>query len=398
MRTASSISLYGFHLNMLVACSLFALVEVHGSSQTCKSYPPEASPSEVKAAIDKAESPFIVRMRDNFGKDLLKKPWAILPDSAVVPVGISPHQTFYTVVPDPKSPIGFRRQRQIAVDMPWSLAKKLLAFRVQRHKDPHAELPQSLRGLTITLPADKHPFGEERIPLDKLFVRNDYAYYANGHEAPELQQVMTTGVLKRVIGRLLTFGIDTQSLANVWLSAGGTVTSLHNDPWDNWICQVAGNKSIEFYPPYDHDKMFPIIFNRDKGVDVQLHMRPSGELHEWPVGKPDAKIYSAVNPRDPHPNLTADFASAERTSCTVKPGECIWFPRRWWHHVVASEGSWNIGVNLWGKSARESEDSWKAMEKALNTSMSKLRTIASSREQGSGVSSEARNFVSGTEL
>lgn len=382
---------------MLVACLLFALVDVHGSGQTCKSYPPEVSPSEVKAAIEKAEYPFIVRMKDNFGKDLLKKPWVILPDSAVVPVGISPHQTFYTVVPDPISPIGFRRQRHAAVDMPWGVAKKLLAFRLQRYKNPDAELPKSLSGLNINLPADKDPFGDKSISLDMIFVRNDYAYYANGYESPELQEVMTTGVLKRVIGRLCTFGIGAQASANVWLSAGGTVSNLHNDPWDNWICQVAGNKSIQFYPPYDHDKMFPTVFNQDQGVDVQLHMRPSGELHERPVSVPDAKIYSAVNPRDPHPNMTADFASAERTSCTVKPGECIWFPRWWWHDVVAGEGSWNIGVNLWAVTTRlDSHD--KALEKALKASMTKLRTIASSRAQGSGVWLKARNLEFGTEL
>ena len=46
------------------------------------------------------------------------------------------------------------------------------------------------------------------------------------------------------------------------------------------------------------------------------------------------------------------FEDAEYIDCEIGPGDTLYIPPRWWHHIEAvrgsePEGSYNISVNYW---------------------------------------------------
>eukprot|EP00418_Pyrodinium_bahamense_P099474 CAMPEP_0179033678 /NCGR_PEP_ID=MMETSP0796-20121207/12224_1 /TAXON_ID=73915 /ORGANISM="Pyrodinium bahamense, Strain pbaha01" /LENGTH=602 /DNA_ID=CAMNT_0020729937 /DNA_START=67 /DNA_END=1873 /DNA_ORIENTATION=+ len=70
------------------------------------------------------------------------------------------------------------------------------------------------------------------------------------HQAPELQELLA--VPPYTIGRELL-------PVNLWLGTRGTVTSLHSDPQENILCQVAGYKYFRLYGLDQTDKLYPTM-------------------------------------------------------------------------------------------------------------------------------------------
>eukprot|EP01061_Rhynchopus_euleeides_P018881 TRINITY_DN31117_c0_g1_i2.p1 TRINITY_DN31117_c0_g1~~TRINITY_DN31117_c0_g1_i2.p1 ORF type:complete len:300 (+),score=111.02 TRINITY_DN31117_c0_g1_i2:48-947(+) len=43
----------------------------------------------------------------------------------------------------------------------------------------------------------------------------------------------------------------------VWIGAGGQVSPLHHDQWDNVLCQMQGQRRITLYDPFQTDLLYP---------------------------------------------------------------------------------------------------------------------------------------------
>ncbi|KAF5288073.1 hypothetical protein FQR65_LT12123 [Abscondita terminalis] len=109
---------------------------------------------------------------------------------------------------------------------------------------------------------------------------------------------------------------------NAWLGPEGTVSPLHFDPKDNLLAQVYGTKQILLYSPDDSDCLYP---HGDKLLFNTAQVDPY---------KPDAQTYPK-------------FASATVYKCLLEPGEMLFIPLKWWHHVTALDKSFS--VSFWWK-------------------------------------------------
>ncbi|XP_017777982.1 PREDICTED: lysine-specific demethylase 8-like [Nicrophorus vespilloides] len=107
---------------------------------------------------------------------------------------------------------------------------------------------------------------------------------------------------------------------NAWFGPEGTVSSLHQDPKDNFLCQVFGTKQVILFAPTDNNFLYP---------------------HEETFLSNTAQ----VDPLKPDLDQFPDFAKATMYKCLLNPQEMLYIPPKWWHHVTAIEKSFS--VNFW---------------------------------------------------
>ena len=101
--------------------------------------------------------------------------------------------------------------------------------------------------------------------------------------------------------------------AFLWFGPAGTVTPLHHD-------------------------VINVLFNQ---VDGWKHfiLIPSLEVHRV---YNNLAVYSAVDPLKPDPEQYPLFAGAQQIHLDVGPGETLFIPAGWWHHVEATDASISI--------------------------------------------------------
>jgi Cupin-like domain len=119
--------------------------------------------------------------------------------------------------------------------------------------------------------------------------------------------------------------VDANVLPRVWL--GNRITTpTHVDEWNNIGCVVAGRRRFTLFPPEQIANLY------------------IGPLDFAPTGAP----MSLVSLRDPdferYPKFRAALAAAH--AAELEPGDAIFIPSLWWHHVESLE-SFNVLVNYW---------------------------------------------------
>jgi len=117
---------------------------------------------------------------------------------------------------------------------------------------------------------------------------------------------------------------------NAWLGPAGTVTPLHHDPLPNLLCQVVGAKHVRLYAPSESKRLYPHaagLCTNSSQVDVCA---------------PDAAAFPL-------------FADAAFVDCVLGPGEALFIPPRWWHHVIALTSSFSVSF-WWGEAQAEEVD------------------------------------------
>jgi hypothetical protein len=114
---------------------------------------------------------------------------------------------------------------------------------------------------------------------------------------------------------------DEPADAHLWYGSAGNVTPLHHDPLSNLFLQVFGRKRLTLYAPRYFEELYPYPedarFSHMSRVDVE---------------RPDPIAYPRAH-------------GIERLEVTLLPGELLFLPPFWWHHVRSLEPS--ISVNFW---------------------------------------------------
>jgi len=118
---------------------------------------------------------------------------------------------------------------------------------------------------------------------------------------------------------------DAAILPRIWL--GNRITTpAHVDEWNNVACVVAGRRRFTLFPPEQVANLYV------------------GPLDFAPTGA----AMSMVSPRDPdltrYPKFRTAMAAAQ--VAVLEPGDCIFIPPLWWHHVESLE-PFNVLVNYW---------------------------------------------------
>jgi hypothetical protein len=105
-----------------------------------------------------------------------------------------------------------------------------------------------------------------------------------------------------------------QELWSLYVGPAGSTSQLHVDFWGTHgiLSQVRGRKKVRMYSPRDDQRMF------------------GGE----------------VDPERPDAARFPEFEQAVEYDCELGPGEMLFLPSGWWHHVRAIEDSITVSHNF----------------------------------------------------
>lgn len=104
-----------------------------------------------------------------------------------------------------------------------------------------------------------------------------------------------------------------------WLGGADLVTPLHWDNLHNLYGQVRGRKRFTLFAPAEHDNLYPYPATALYGHMSYANPEAS---EQWPK-----------------------LRDAERFECILAPGDLLFLPAFWWHHVRSLELA--ISVNFW---------------------------------------------------
>eukprot|EP00536_Pseudo-nitzschia_multiseries_P006947 jgi/Psemu1/194234/e_gw1.154.29.1 len=111
----------------------------------------------------------------------------------------------------------------------------------------------------------------------------------------------------------------------VWLGPRGCVSPLHFDPLDNCLMHHAGRKRVLLFAP-----------NGSGTSTVPWHYagHDGQQSNTSPVDPEHRKDYSLFFEHAP-----------DRLECVLEPGDLLYIPSKWWHHVRSIDAS--ASVNVW---------------------------------------------------
>lgn len=116
-----------------------------------------------------------------------------------------------------------------------------------------------------------------------------------------------------------------EPLASIWIG-NRTRVAAHQDLPDNLACVVAGRRRVTLFPP-------------DQLANLYI-----GPLDFTPAGQPVSLVDFAAPDFERFPKFAEALANARVAE--LGPGDAVFIPSLWWHHMEALE-SFNVLVNYW---------------------------------------------------
>lgn len=111
----------------------------------------------------------------------------------------------------------------------------------------------------------------------------------------------------------------------LWIGNAAKVAT-HNDPTDNVAVVAAGRRRFTLFPP---------------SSEGDLYMGPH---HPTPAGARISMVHVSAPDLDRFPRFAAALVAAEEAE--LSPGDAIFIPKDWFHHVEALD-RFNVLVNYW---------------------------------------------------
>ena len=118
-------------------------------------------------------------------------------------------------------------------------------------------------------------------------------------------------------------------MPRIWLGNAIT-TPAHFDEWNNIGCVVTGRRRFTLFPPEQIGNLYV------------------GPLDFAPTGAPMSLVHVAEPDFERYPKFRAALAAAQVAE--LGPGDAIFVPPAWWHHVESLE-PFNLLVNYWWHAA-----------------------------------------------
>lgn len=147
----------------------------------------------------------------------------------------------------------------------------------------------------------------------------------------------------------VAFG-DRAPLASIWLGNRSRI-SAHWDLPDNVACCAVGRRRFTLFPPEELENLYV------------------GPLHITPSGR-DISLVDFHNPDfEKHPKFREALKSAQVAE--MEPGDALFIPSMWWHHVEGLN-SFNVLINYWW---RQSPDYMGTPVNVLNHALLAIRGL-----------------------
>jgi len=122
----------------------------------------------------------------------------------------------------------------------------------------------------------------------------------------------------------LDFGVS-DALASIWIG-NRTRVAAHHDVPDNMACCAVGRRRFTLFPPGELKNLYP------------------GPLDFTPAGQTISMVDFSAPDFDRHPRFRDALKHA--LVAELRPGDVIFIPSMWWHHVEAVDG-FNVLINYW---------------------------------------------------
>jgi oxalate decarboxylase/phosphoglucose isomerase-like protein (cupin superfamily) len=119
--------------------------------------------------------------------------------------------------------------------------------------------------------------------------------------------------------------LDSSIEPRMWIG-NKVITATHYDLRDNIACVVAGKRRFTLFPPEQIENLY------------------MGPLSNTPSGAPVSMVDLTKPDFDKFPRFKQALDVA--LTAEMEPGDAIYIPHHWWHHVE-SLNSFNILVNYW---------------------------------------------------
>ena len=119
--------------------------------------------------------------------------------------------------------------------------------------------------------------------------------------------------------------LDDTIVPRIWLGTAIT-TPTHLDEWNNIGCVVSGRRRFTLFPPEQIDNLY------------------IGPLDFAPTGAPMSLVRLHEPDFEQFPRFRQALAAA--VTAVLNPGDAIFIPPLWWHHVE-SLARFNMLVNYW---------------------------------------------------
>jgi Uncharacterized conserved protein len=187
--------------------------------------------------------------------------------------------------------------------------------------------PDRIVTVAIDLPSHSVPYREQSTHYYREMTLAHFVEALDGGRTGYLAQVPLTEFtsLQEELD-LKELGSSRIYAVNLWLG-NNTRSGLHYDNADNLFGQIYGRKSALLISPKYSRFLYPFSDNPSK---------------------------SQVDPDSPDFKRHPRCAGAEVWSCDLQPGDGLYIPRGWWHHIIAEDLSFSI--NCWhGDSLSELE-------------------------------------------
>ena len=208
--------------------------------------------------------------------------------------------------------------------------------------------PPEIRGRFFYNEAlDGFNFRQEKVPMR---VALDTLRKYLDQEAPPAIYVASTTIDTWLPGfrahNDLHFG-DREPLASIWFG-NRTRIAAHQDAPDNLACVVAGRRRVTLFPP------------------AQLANLYIGPLDFNPAGQAISLVDFAAPDFSHFPKFAEALKHAQ--AAELAPGDAVFIPSMWWHHMEALE-SFNVLVNYWWRQS----PAW--MDTPMNALMLAMMTV-----------------------
>jgi hypothetical protein len=122
---------------------------------------------------------------------------------------------------------------------------------------------------------------------------------------------------------------DPSAVPRIWIGNSITVAT-HYDISDNLACVVGGRRRFTFFPP------------------EQIRNLYVGPIHFTPAGQPVSMVSLDEPDLVRYPRYQQALAAAQ--TAELEPGDAVYIPYFWWHHVKSLE-RFNVLVNYWWDNA-----------------------------------------------
>jgi hypothetical protein len=213
---------------------------------------------------------------------------------------------------------------------PDTFYRYLVAFDSGRPVDAILLHPQEQGRIFYNAAMDGFNFARNRLPITTLV--EQLARYGHFERPPSLavQSAPIPDCLPGFAADNRLALLPESVVPRIWLGNRVTVPA-HFDESHNMACVVAGRRRFTLFPP------------------EQVRNLYVGPLDHAPTGAPISMVSLAAPDFERYPRFRDALAAAQVAE--LGPGDALYIPTLWWHHVESLDPKLNALVNYWWKGA-----------------------------------------------